>query len=582
MYSSAHQSKLHGQPQHNQHQPNHHSFQQSQQTSEHQPQLQRGTSGQGFSVPRTISTPAWISSANPALHLHSTSSSSSNIGSTAAPPAPPAPSSASSSGSLLSYWDHSAASDSELTIVSALRAPDVQQHPMSEMGHHRYASTGASLHAISPSDIVGHPSSAHMSSSASAPSYLPAGSEHYHPYRPSSLSVGSSMSTQHAYHSGHQPGPSSGLSYSSSISTPLTSPPGFVYGLTGSSAAPPLGPGVGYDAYPPSFSSAPSQYVSYLPPALSHDSRFYPLNPFEIKHRRRTTKTQFRVLESTFREIPKPNATLRKQISAQLDMPVRAVQIWFQNRRAKAKAMEKKRQTSEGNTSTDTSQDRQRPTQGGVANHHLYSDVGERRGQQPPELSMYDDPNRGSHLSGGGHYDDGGKSLSSTMSRSMDLPPLRMQPDQQDSYGLAWTSVTLPSINTEAGPSRDTRRGMASSPIPVVPGILGNSTLGFGITSMHGEGQDHSDQHNSMRGGGAVGQGPSGSGLSLTHLQSASVDTSQSNNSTLSAVMPSASDRLNRLSPYPTREAAPPPLPSTASPRQFGHDPSRLWSAPQQ
>ncbi|PWY99862.1 Homeodomain-like protein, partial [Testicularia cyperi] len=67
------------------------------------------------------------------------------------------------------------------------------------------------------------------------------------------------------------------------------------------------------------------------------DSRYCYLNPFEVKHRRRTTKTQFKLLESTFHETPKPSAALRKQLSVQLDMPQRAVQIWFQNRRAKAK-----------------------------------------------------------------------------------------------------------------------------------------------------------------------------------------------------------------------------------------------------
>ncbi|KAL9938663.1 hypothetical protein V8E36_002382 [Tilletia maclaganii] len=84
------------------------------------------------------------------------------------------------------------------------------------------------------------------------------------------------------------------------------------------------------------------------------------LNPFEVKHRRRTTKQQFRVLEGTFKENPKPNANLRKSLAQQLDMPGRAVQIWFQNRRAKAKAQAKKEEqatreraaTSEGSTST--------------------------------------------------------------------------------------------------------------------------------------------------------------------------------------------------------------------------------------
>ncbi|UZJ52025.1 hypothetical protein CBS101457_001345 [Exobasidium rhododendri] len=72
------------------------------------------------------------------------------------------------------------------------------------------------------------------------------------------------------------------------------------------------------------------------------DFRTQYLNPFEVKHRRRTTRMQFKVLETTFKENPKPNASTRKTLSQQLDMPVRAVQIWFQNRRAKAKTVARK------------------------------------------------------------------------------------------------------------------------------------------------------------------------------------------------------------------------------------------------
>lgn len=60
-------------------------------------------------------------------------------------------------------------------------------------------------------------------------------------------------------------------------------------------------------------------------------------NPFEIKHRRRTTKAQFRVLETAFQENNKPNAGARRTLAAKLGMTPRAVQVWFQNRRAKNK-----------------------------------------------------------------------------------------------------------------------------------------------------------------------------------------------------------------------------------------------------
>lgn len=61
-------------------------------------------------------------------------------------------------------------------------------------------------------------------------------------------------------------------------------------------------------------------------------------NPFEIKHRRRTTKAQYRVLEEAYQENNKPSASARKQIAARLGMTARAVQVWFQNRRAKDKS----------------------------------------------------------------------------------------------------------------------------------------------------------------------------------------------------------------------------------------------------
>lgn len=65
-------------------------------------------------------------------------------------------------------------------------------------------------------------------------------------------------------------------------------------------------------------------------------------NPFEIKHRRRTSRAQLKILEKSFSENPKPNATVRRILAQQLDMTPRGVQIWFQNRRAKAKLLRRK------------------------------------------------------------------------------------------------------------------------------------------------------------------------------------------------------------------------------------------------
>jgi hypothetical protein len=65
-------------------------------------------------------------------------------------------------------------------------------------------------------------------------------------------------------------------------------------------------------------------------------------NPFEIKHRRRTSRAQLKILEKSFSENAKPSATIRRILAQKLDMTPRGVQIWFQNRRAKAKLLRRK------------------------------------------------------------------------------------------------------------------------------------------------------------------------------------------------------------------------------------------------
>ncbi|ORX95089.1 Homeodomain-like protein, partial [Basidiobolus meristosporus CBS 931.73] len=55
------------------------------------------------------------------------------------------------------------------------------------------------------------------------------------------------------------------------------------------------------------------------------------------KHRKRTTKGQFKILEKAFYGNPKPNNAARRTLAQELGMTPRGVQVWFQNRRAKAK-----------------------------------------------------------------------------------------------------------------------------------------------------------------------------------------------------------------------------------------------------
>jgi hypothetical protein len=97
---------------------------------------------------------------------------------------------------------------------------------------------------------------------------------------------------------------------------------------------------------PHSSSHSPYPYQSYSHHPFHHpqmdtnpqDFRaFYPYIPNEVKHRKRTSSAQLKVLESVFKTDTKPNAMLRKELSQQLGMTARGVQVWFQNRRAKEK-----------------------------------------------------------------------------------------------------------------------------------------------------------------------------------------------------------------------------------------------------
>ncbi|KAF9901985.1 hypothetical protein BX616_002076 [Lobosporangium transversale] len=60
-------------------------------------------------------------------------------------------------------------------------------------------------------------------------------------------------------------------------------------------------------------------------------------NPHEVKRRRRTSKSQFKILEKAFIENPKPDASTRRHLAQRLSMSPRGIQVWFQNRRAKNK-----------------------------------------------------------------------------------------------------------------------------------------------------------------------------------------------------------------------------------------------------
>ncbi|KAL5631680.1 hypothetical protein ACGC1H_007258 [Rhizoctonia solani] len=86
--------------------------------------------------------------------------------------------------------------------------------------------------------------------------------------------------------------------------------------------------------------SGPGEYGFEYPPPPGFVTAFW--NPYEVKHRRRTSRAQLGVLETEFETDPKPNADKRRSLAAQLNMTPRAIQVWFQNRRAKIKAIKNK------------------------------------------------------------------------------------------------------------------------------------------------------------------------------------------------------------------------------------------------
>ncbi|CAG8639599.1 21775_t:CDS:2 [Cetraspora pellucida] len=63
----------------------------------------------------------------------------------------------------------------------------------------------------------------------------------------------------------------------------------------------------------------------------------YPVPYRQVKRRRRLTEEETNVLISTFEKVQKPDAEMRTRLAAQLNMSSRAIQVWFQNRRAKVK-----------------------------------------------------------------------------------------------------------------------------------------------------------------------------------------------------------------------------------------------------
>ncbi|KAI9275386.1 homeobox domain-containing protein [Sporodiniella umbellata] len=78
-------------------------------------------------------------------------------------------------------------------------------------------------------------------------------------------------------------------------------------------------------------------------------------NPHEVKHRRKTSREQAQILERSFHKNPKPSGRVRENLASDLAMSPRGVQIWFQNRRAKAKHQPQQQKDDQTEKSHDSS-----------------------------------------------------------------------------------------------------------------------------------------------------------------------------------------------------------------------------------
>ncbi|XP_045208804.2 LIM/homeobox protein ceh-14-like [Mercenaria mercenaria] len=69
----------------------------------------------------------------------------------------------------------------------------------------------------------------------------------------------------------------------------------------------------------------------------------------DTRHRMFFNDNQLRMLTAAYQSNKRPSRSLMKQISGESGLSVRTIQIWFQNRRAKDKALQKKTQANNSN-----------------------------------------------------------------------------------------------------------------------------------------------------------------------------------------------------------------------------------------
>lgn len=168
-------------------------------------------------------------------------------------------------------------------------------------------------------------------------------------------------------------------------------------------------------AYHPelNFPSLISPQSMHMDPTAVDFRAFYPYTPNEVKHRKRTTSAQLKILEGIFKRDTKPNAVLRNELAAQLDMTARGVQVWFQNRRAKEKNKANKNAATTATKTTNSvknepnvdcassspevSSQESSPTRSSPPHLHVVTDSATSSYQSSP-LVTPDDPLHSSHL----------------------------------------------------------------------------------------------------------------------------------------------------------------------------------------
>lgn len=77
-------------------------------------------------------------------------------------------------------------------------------------------------------------------------------------------------------------------------------------------------------------------------PSTSNQQDSQHLDDTHAKKRTRVTPTQLSILEDTFSVSATPDSKMRKHLAQKLQMPERSIQIWFQNRRAKVKMLQRR------------------------------------------------------------------------------------------------------------------------------------------------------------------------------------------------------------------------------------------------